>query len=175
MSDLKADIVKNFGHKLRVRVCGLYIENNRLLLLKHHSIGKHIILWSPPGGGMDFSENAAQTLVREFEEETGLTPVDYAFAFVHEYVNPPMHAVELFFIITKAEGNAQLGKDPEMTGEQMLQELAFVGLETLNKIPDEQKHFLLRNLNSWDELMQRRGYSLDHHISAGSPEKDSAS
>jgi 8-oxo-dGTP diphosphatase len=165
MSDLKADIIKNFGDKLRIRVCGLYMQNNRLLLLKHHSIGAHHILWSPPGGGMDFAENAAQTLVREFEEETGLTAVDYAFGFVHEYVNPPMHAVELFFIITKAEGKAQLGKDPEMTGEQMLQELAFVDLETLNKIPDEQKHFLLRNLKSWDDLMQRTGYSLDDLIS----------
>jgi len=162
MSDLKADIIKNFGDKLRIRVCGLYLENNRLLLLKHHSIGAHTILWSPPGGGMDFAENAAQTLVREFEEETGLTPTVYQFGFVHEYVNPPMHAVELFFIITKAKGTAQLGKDPEMTGEQMLQELAFVDLETLNNIPDEQKHFLLRNLKSWEELMRRTGYSLDN-------------
>lgn len=164
MSDLKADIIKNFGDNLRIRVCGLYIDNQRLLLLKHHSIGAHHILWSPPGGGMDFAENAAQTLVREFEEETGLTPLDYTFGFVHEYVNPPMHAVELFFIITKAAGKAQLGKDPELMGEQMLQELAFVDLETLNKIPDEQKHFLLRNLTSWEELILRSGYSLDNHV-----------
>ena len=164
MSDLKADIVKNFGHKLRVRVCGLYIENNRLLLLKHHSIGAHSILWSPPGGGMDFAEHAAQTLVREFEEETGLTPIDYEFAFVHEYINPPMHAVELFFIITQVKGTAQLGKDPELAGEQMLQELAFVDLQTLRVIPDEQKHFLLRGLKTWDELLKRKGYSLDDYV-----------
>ncbi|MBC7486459.1 MAG: NUDIX hydrolase [Cytophagaceae bacterium] len=164
MSDLKADVLKNFGNKLRIRVCGLYIENNRLLLLKHYSISAHEVLWSPPGGGMDFAEHTAQTLVREFEEETGLTPTVYEFGFVHEYLNPPMHAVELFFIIMKAEGTAQLGKDPEMTGEQMLQELAFVDLETLRAIPDEQKHSLLRGLNTWDELMQRTGYSLDNYI-----------
>ncbi|MDB5256519.1 MAG: hypothetical protein JWM14_1214 [Chitinophagaceae bacterium] len=164
MSDLKADIVKNFGNKLRIRVCGLFIENNRLLLLKHHSIGAHHILWSPPGGGMDFTEHAAQTLVREFIEETGLTPTVYEFGFVHEYVNTPMHAVELFFIITKAEGKAALGKDPEMMGEQMLQELAFVDLETLNSIPDEQKHFLLRGLESWEKLLNRKGYSLDSTV-----------
>jgi 8-oxo-dGTP diphosphatase len=164
MSDLKADIIKNFGDKLRIRVCGLYIENNRLLLLKHHSIGAHHTLWSPPGGGMDFAENAAQTLIREFVEETGLTPLTYEFGFVHEYVNPPMHAVELFFIITKTEGTAQLGKDPEMTGQQMLQELAFVDLETLRTIPDAQKHFLLRGLKNWEELMNRKGYSLDNYV-----------
>ena len=165
MSDLKADIVKNFGHKLRIRVCGLYIENNRLLLLKHHSIGAHPILWSPPGGGMDFAENAEQTLVREFIEETGLIPTAYEFGFVHEYVNPPMHAMELFFIITAAKGTAKLGADPELQGEQMLQELAFLDLEALNKIPDEQKHFLLRGIKTWDELVGRKGYSLDNHIS----------
>lgn len=162
MSDLKADIVKNFGNKLRIRVCGLYIENNCLLLLKHQAIGAHNILWSPPGGGMDFAEHAAQTLVREFVEETGLTPINYEFGFVHEYVNPPLHAVELFFMITKAEGKAELGKDPEMMGEQMLQELAFIDLETLRGIPNEQKHFLLRNLDSWQKLLDRKGYSLNN-------------
>jgi 8-oxo-dGTP diphosphatase len=164
MSDLKADIIKNFGHKLRVRVCGLYVHNNRLLLLKHQSIGAQGILWSPPGGGMEFAEHTADTLIREFIEETGLTPTKYEFGFVHEYVNPPLHAVELFFTITKVEGEATLGKDPEMSGEQMLQELAFVDLETLRAIPDEQKHFLLRGIHSWDELMGRKGYSLDHCV-----------
>ena len=165
MSDLKADIVKNFGHKLRIRVCGLYIENNRLLLLKHHSIGAHKILWSPPGGGMDFAENAEQTLIREFIEETGLTPTDYEFVFVHEYVNPPMHAVELFFIIKAVKGKAKLGADPELQGEQILQELLFMDLETLSAIPDEQKHFVLKNLKRWDQLIERKGYSLDNHAS----------
>jgi hypothetical protein len=47
----------------------------------------------------------------------------------------------------------------------MLQELAFVDLATLLAIPDEQKHFLLRGLKTWDELRQRKGYSLDDHTS----------
>jgi 8-oxo-dGTP diphosphatase len=161
MSDLKEEIVKNFGHKLRTRVCGLYIENNQLLLLRHHSLGKHSVLWSPPGGGMEFGEDVGQTLVREFVEETGLTPTRYEFGFVHEYLHPPMHAVELFFMISTVTGTAQLGKDPEMQGQQMLEELAFIDLETLSNIPDDQKHYILRNLSSWDELLGRRGYSLD--------------
>ncbi|MDB5273898.1 MAG: nudC [Chitinophagaceae bacterium] len=161
MSDLKADIIKNFGHKLRLRVCGLYVENNKLLLLRHHSIGEQNILWSPPGGGMEFGEQATQTLVREFIEETGLKPTQYEFGFVHEYMHSPMHAVELFFIITQVEGSAQLGKDPEMSGQQMLEELAFVDLDTLRQIPDNQKHYVLRDLKTWDDVLLRKGYSLD--------------
>lgn len=159
MSDLKADILKNFGQKLRIRVCGLYLQDGKLLLLKHRSIGKEDVLWSPPGGGMHFGESAGQALVREFMEETGLTPCSYEFAFVHEYLNPPLHAIELFFFIHEVKGKAQLGTDPEMPREQLLQELAFLDLENLHQIPDPQKHFLLRGLHSWKELGGRGSYT----------------
>jgi hypothetical protein len=76
-----------------------------------------------------------------------------------------MHAVELFFIINATTGIAKLGADPELQGEQMLQELSFMDLDALRAIPVEQKHFLLRGLNTWDELLNRKVYSLDSRIS----------
>ena len=51
-----------FGGKVRVRVGGILIENDQILLLKHEGVGKKEFLWSPPGGGMEFGENAEENL-----------------------------------------------------------------------------------------------------------------
>ena len=71
MEDIQNEIVSSFGNKLRIRVCGICIEENKILLVRHHSIGKSGILWAPPGGGMIYGETSEQALIREFVEETG--------------------------------------------------------------------------------------------------------
>ena len=50
MKDIQKTIVENFGNKLRVRVCGICIENNKILMVNHHSLNKGDDFWGPPGG-----------------------------------------------------------------------------------------------------------------------------
>ena len=55
-----------------VRSYGVLINNGRVALVRS-SNPKHVPpLWWLPGGGIDFGEAPEDTLVREFEEETGL-------------------------------------------------------------------------------------------------------
>lgn len=101
MEDINNEIVSSFGNKLRIRVCGICIEENKILLVRHHSIGQSGILWAPPGGGMVYGETSEAALVREFVEETGLDIQVEHFLCVNEYLTPPLHAIELFFMVKK--------------------------------------------------------------------------
>ena len=59
------NIVKHFGNRLRVRVNGILIENERILMVKHVGLGETGYLWAPPGGGIEFGTSAPQNLERE--------------------------------------------------------------------------------------------------------------
>ncbi len=161
MSTLEKDILQHFGDKLRIRVCGLHIQDQKLLLVKHQSVGKDGTFWAPPGGGMHFGETSAQALLREMKEETGLEVRQYEFAFVHEFIDPPLHAIELFFEIHQADGLASKGHDPEMHHDrQLIEEIRYMTLEEIHALPEHSKHQVLVGLKSFDALVSKRGYSI---------------
>jgi 8-oxo-dGTP diphosphatase len=152
-------IIQNFGNKLRVRICGILIEDHKILLVKHRYIGKNKVLWAPPGGGMQFNENAENCLVREFEEETGLKIVVDRFLFTHEFLNPPLHAIELFFRVNRRKGDLKKGVDPEMKkGEQIIERVSFLNLYQLKKINTDSLHYVLRTLDNLNDLYNLDGY-----------------
>jgi nucleoside triphosphatase len=72
--------------------------------------GRYVI----PGGHIDYGETAAQALVRETQEEAGLTPTDFRLLMVHERICPPCykdgrhHLVYLDFVVQDWEGTLAL-------------------------------------------------------------------
>ena len=108
MNRIREKIVEQFGNKLRIRVCGLCIEDEEILLVNHHSLNKNGDFWGPPGGGMDFGQSAEENLKREFIEETGLNIEIERFLFVHEYLSPPLHAIELVFKVKRIDGTLKI-------------------------------------------------------------------
>src|SRR5688572_26231016 len=96
MTELNKNAVQ-FGNKVRVRVCGICFQNNKLLVVKHKPITRNKPVLSPPGGGVDFGESIKECLVREFKEETGFDIRPGRFLYLYEFIENPMHAVELFF------------------------------------------------------------------------------
>ena len=69
-------------------------------------------LWSPPGGGAEYGISVKQQLINEFDEETGLQ-VDVAeFMFANEYINDPIHAIELFFRVEIISGEFVIVESP---------------------------------------------------------------
>lgn len=159
MEEIKNEIIHSFGNKLRIRACGICIEDNKILLVKHHSLGKGGILWAPPGGGMVFGEKAEDALKREFVEETGLTISVEKFLCVNEYLTPPLHAIELFFIVKKIDGILQRGLDPELHKDrQIITEVEWIPFHQLKQLPPEAIHSILHKVNNEADLLQRIGY-----------------
>src|SRR5688572_12398154 len=88
-----------YGEKIRVRVCGLCWQDGRLLMVKHNGLAEGGF-WAPPGGGLEFGENLHVRLEKEFIEETGLQISVGEFQFGCEFIQTPLHAIELFFQVS---------------------------------------------------------------------------
>jgi 8-oxo-dGTP diphosphatase len=156
---MEREIVEAYGNHLRVRICGICIKENKILLIKHKNIGRAGYLWSPPGGGLKFGETVEACLKREFLEETHLSVKIERFLFVHEFVEPPLHAIELFFEVSIVEGKIGLGKDPEMQeNKQILEEIAFLDYANLAQEPKECLHKVLQKISSINEILEIRSF-----------------
>ena len=159
MDNIKEKIVEVFGNKLRVRVCGLCIENGEVLLVNHHSLNDKGDFWAPPGGGMDFGESAKETLKREFIEEAGISIEIERFLFVHEYLSPPLHAIELIFLVRRIKGEINIGYDPEMKqDEQIIKDVRFIEFGDIKNMNNGTLHQLFLNFESEQELRKANGY-----------------
>jgi 8-oxo-dGTP diphosphatase len=161
MDNIRKKIINAFGNKLRVRVCGICIENDKILLVNHQSLNEGNDFWGPPGGGMDFGQSAEENLKREFLEETGLTVEVGKFLFVHEYLSPPLHAVEMIFEVTKLHGKLTTGSDPEMgKHEQIIKNVRFVPFSEIKENKKESIHQLFHNAKDITNIGELRGYYL---------------
>jgi len=140
------------GH-LRVRVCGICRQDRKLLVVQHANILGNYHLWSPPGGGLVYGEKIKDCLVREFREETGLEVKPGRFLFMQEFLQEPLHALELFFEVEVTGGTLKTGTDPELTPEkQIIQTVAFKTLPELQKDTTGQLHAIFKNLIDLDDL-----------------------
>ncbi|MGD9328793.1 MAG: NUDIX domain-containing protein [Cyclobacteriaceae bacterium] len=156
---MEEKIIEKFGNKLRVRVCGILIEKGKILLIRHKSLGKNGVLWAPPGGGMLFGEHAEETIKREFEEETGLKIKVERFLFTHEFLKPPLHAIELFFEVSRLEGALKTGYDPEMKkNEQIITDATYLDMDQISKMDHDSIHNVLRKVSNLKDLLYLDGY-----------------
>ncbi|MBW3467290.1 NUDIX domain-containing protein [Arthrospiribacter ruber] len=158
MAELEKELTDKFGGRLRIRVNGILIEDGAALMIKHR-MGPERDFWNVPGGGMKFGSDAAENLKREFKEETGLDIRICNFVCAHEYLETPLHAIELFFLVEKTGGRLTLGTDPELdSGKQLITELKFMTPEKLQMIPKGEKHPLFDGIKSWNDVRKWMGY-----------------
>lgn len=155
----KKELLDLYGNRLRMRVCGICIADNRILMVRHRLVGPENVFWSPPGGGMQFGESAPAALVREFYEETGLTAEAGDMLFVNEFIAPPLHAVELFFRVENVSGNLRTGHDPEFSaGNQIIQDVRFMDMSEIKALPETRVHGIFKDCETLNELVSLRGY-----------------
>lgn len=141
---------QTFTNKLRVRVCGLLIQNDQMLLAQVHSPITDELVWMPPGGGLSFGESMKDCLKREFKEETNLSVEVQKLVHVNELLRKPYHAVECFFEVKKMSGSEKLGKDPELSWDrQLLHDLQWVPLDQLSKI-NFAPSSILQKIQNWN-------------------------
>ena len=164
MDEISKEIYNAFGHQLRVRVGGFCLADDQLLLVRHQGLEKAREWWAPPGGGVKFGEKVHQALMREFREETGLEVSVGRFLCVHEFLELPLHAVELFFEVHPRSGMIITGFDPEMRSleraHQVIQEVRWMGFEELAQKDPASLHQLLRHCRGPEDVLNLRGYSL---------------
>lgn len=101
------------------------------------------LVWMPPGGGLEFGETLEECLQREFREETGLHIGMGDFVFLNELLEPPFHAIELFYKVHKKGGKLKKGTDPEHHfDEQLIKDLAWIPVSSLREIPVSPKKII---------------------------------
>lgn len=142
-----------YGNRIRVRACGICIENERVLMIGHRAILGENIFWSPPGGGLEVGEMAEDALKREFLEETGLEISVGKLLLMNEFVKLPLHGIELFFEVKRVGGELILGHDPEMNlSQQLIQKIAWLSLDKIKSLNLSEKHQFWQKYGSFDEI-----------------------
>lgn len=152
MAQLEKELVDIFGGRLRTRVNGILIQNDEILLIKHQ-MGESRDFWNVPGGGMKYGSSIEANLKREFLEETGLQIEVLGFVAVREYLEIPLHAVELFYEVRVIGGKLKLGIDPELDPKkQLITEIGYFDIKKLISIKNENKHPLFWGINSLNDV-----------------------
>jgi len=152
------EIKELYGNRLRVRVCGLLIQNDGLLMVNHQSLTSGDF-WAPPGGGINFGESATACLRREFLEETGLEIQTADFLFACEFIRQPLHAIELFFTVNGVKGVLVRGSDPEMKSDrQIIRKVQFLRWAEIQKISPSALHGIFHIVNEPSRITQLNGY-----------------
>lgn len=154
---MEKSVQEIYGNLLRVRVCGICIRNNQLLLINHRGVVEGDF-WSFPGGGLQFGETATECIVREFLEETGLNVKVGDFLFACEFIKKPLHAIELFFMVEEIGGKLCIGTDPESGENQLIRNVDFLTEMEVSKINNAHLHGIFKKTGKIDEIIALRGY-----------------
>lgn len=120
------------------------------MLAQIHSPVTNNLIWTPPGGGLQFGEPITDCLKREFKEETNLSVKVGSLVHVNELVRKPHHAIECYFEVTQTRGEEKLGKDPELTWDrQLLHDLQWIPIEELSEL-DFVPPALVEKIQDWN-------------------------
>jgi 8-oxo-dGTP diphosphatase len=121
-------IINQYGYQLRVRICGICVQEGKILLINHSGMNENGEFWSPPGGGLEFGETIENCLKREFLEETNTIISIGKLLVVNEFIKNPLHAIELFYEVKIEAGQVKKGFDPEME-EQIIRDIQWMSYE----------------------------------------------
>lgn len=99
------------GNDVRIRVAGILIRENRLLLIAHKKDEE--VYWLLPGGGVDYGESLHEALIREFVEELNITVDVEDVALISDSIDPSgnRHVVNMCFLCTYKNGDFILGDE----------------------------------------------------------------
>lgn len=89
-----------------VRVTGILIENDRLLVVKQRLSGSRA--WSLPGGRLERGESVEQGLKREMKEETGLDVRVERLLYLCDVDSSGNTVLHITFLLTRESGELTL-------------------------------------------------------------------
>jgi 8-oxo-dGTP diphosphatase len=154
-ADMDTKVEQVYGNKVRVRACGFcWDDDNRLLMVNHKGITP-TDFWCPPGGGVEFGQSLDETLKKEFREETGLLIKPGDFMFGCEYIENPIHSVELFYHVEIVGGKLRTGFDPEI---QIIDCVQFMDFSAIKQINSKELHGIFRHVKTPDDIKKLSGF-----------------
>jgi 8-oxo-dGTP diphosphatase len=151
---MDGQVAKIYGNKVRVRACGICWKGDALLLVNHKGLSSSNF-WAPPGGGVEFGESLEACLIKEFLEETGLTIKAGKFKFGCEFIQDPLHSIELFFDVEIIAGKLRVGEDPEI---QIIDDVKFLTFEEIKSLPSTHVHGIFRYAATSGDLRKLTGF-----------------
>ena len=132
--------------KPRIRVAGITIQGDEILLIEHTKKDKKY--WLVPGGGVDWGESTEQALIREYKEETNLDIEVKDFLFFSEAISTDKnkHVINLYFLVIVKNDSEPM----KIGDESNLSDLRYVSKEEIKdiKLYPNIKEQLLKILNN---------------------------
>lgn len=122
-------------HRVRVRSCALILREQNILLIRMNAPTEPDPIWMPPGGEVYPGETLQEAVVREVDEETGLVVAPVRLSLHHEFISPPFHAIEFYWLCDWVSGEPALGVDPDRPGAGILTRISWIPLSDLSSHP----------------------------------------
>jgi 8-oxo-dGTP diphosphatase len=90
---------KIMSHPIRVRVCLVVVEDDKILLAPHYQTDARPVQWTVTGGMVEFGESIKEAARREFYEETGYNARIAGLLGISEVILPEKsyHSVTIAF------------------------------------------------------------------------------
>ena len=148
---------KHFG------VYGLVIKEEEVLLIKK-AVGPYKGKLDLPGGTVNFGERPNETLIREFDEETGLAITDYSlfdvdsvkFLYKENDKSIMVHHVGIFYKILGYENDIKENISVDLVNDDSLgagfYKISSLRKKDLSKIAILELEKLGYELNDWNEI-----------------------
>jgi len=139
--------------KTRIRVAGLAINNDSILLVKHTVNGEHF--WIPPGGGLEGYEIFEECAARETIEETGLVVRVGTLAYInefHSHLHDTDH-LELFLSLKFDSIEVVTGSDPDASPwGPLIIDVGWISKdELLSGFPDRVSPAIIATSEFWEQ------------------------
>jgi 8-oxo-dGTP diphosphatase len=108
-----------------------------------------------PGGAVEFGESLPQAVRRELKEETGFGVSVGPLRSIHEFIEPPFHALEYYFqaFVTKPE---LIGAQQLVSQDPRILKIEWVALKDFTNYPLEPSYLitLIQNLSENPNMIQ---------------------
>ena len=93
-------------YDFNIRVTGVLIENNKILLVKQNVNDKRN--WSLPGGKLEQGETIEQGIIREMKEETGLDVEVVRLLYLCDVSASDNTLLHMTFLLKRVAGDIEL-------------------------------------------------------------------
>jgi 8-oxo-dGTP diphosphatase len=103
------------GKLQRIAAGGLIFKDERVLLVRYRAPDKSTYLVGP-GGGLEQSENILQAIIREVQEETGITVAPQRVVVIEDLQTPRYKMIKVWMVCDFVAGAVHPTKEAETEG-----------------------------------------------------------